>query len=37
MNKFIEENPDMIKMANAKAELNKHLDTMYEGLWDALE
>lgn len=37
MNKFIEDNPDLIKYKNAKEELNKHLDTLYEGLWDSIE
>lgn len=27
----------MVKLLNAKSELNKHLDNLYEGLWDSLE
>lgn len=37
LNKFIEENPTMLKYASAREELNKHLDQLYEDLWNSIE
>lgn len=36
-NHFLEENPGMIKEKSAKEYLNKHLNSLYESLWTAVE
>ncbi|KAL4495175.1 hypothetical protein ABPG72_007282 [Tetrahymena utriculariae] len=37
LNKFFDDNPQMLRFQNTKEELNQHLETLYENLWDSVE